>query len=201
MNMLWLDEEKHIVHGEHTDKMALLIDDHKPEDSFLFFQTCGLIHFDRLGNAVIGPEHVEPGTHDVAAASSRSACIMATATELPPFLPKTVIEGCLTTSHSAFFDSSACTKPTGTPITKAGRTPSCSIRRITSRSAVGAFPTAITAPSRLAAQSRNAASVRVTPIFSASSLLCGLSAGQYTSLPCHSRRHGESPARIIRVSA
>ena len=28
---------------------------------------------------------------------------MATATELPPFLPKTVIEGCLTTSHSAFF--------------------------------------------------------------------------------------------------
>src|SRR5208337_2544522 len=66
MNMLWLDEEKHIVHGEHADEMALLIDDHKPEDSFLFFQTCGVKHSDRFSNAVIGPEHVKHGTHDVA---------------------------------------------------------------------------------------------------------------------------------------
>jgi hypothetical protein len=66
MNMLWLDEEKHIVNGEHADKMALLIDDHKAEDSFFFFQTCGVKHSDRFGNAVIGPERVKPGTHDVA---------------------------------------------------------------------------------------------------------------------------------------
>ena|ERR1044072_6248228 len=61
------------------------------------------------------------------------------ATELPPFLPILVILG-ICDLESAILDSSAETKPTGTPITNEGIDTFSSIILSTSYKAVGAFP-------------------------------------------------------------
>src|SRR3989304_85328 len=68
-----------------------------------------------------------------------SAFTMATATVLPPFLPFMDIYGTSSPINPSF-DSSASTKPTGTPITKAGLVLPSLIILVNSINAVGALP-------------------------------------------------------------
>ena len=73
---------------------------------------------------------------------------MAAATLLPPFRPMAAMAGTPWASQAAkriSLLSTTLTNPTGTPITRAGRRP-CSISWAIRSSAVGAFPTASTAP-------------------------------------------------------
>ena len=65
--------------------------------------------------------------------------IAATAMGVPPRVPSVEIEG-ISMVRSRALDSAAFTKPTGVPITTAGRMPSL-IRSQTTRRAEGAFPT------------------------------------------------------------
>ena len=75
------------------------------------------------------------------------ALIIAEAEELPPFLPKLVMNGVPSNFDNSSFDSGAQINPTGIPIIYAGFTiPSFTIS-ITSINAVGAFPIATIPPS------------------------------------------------------
>ncbi|AOW88428.1 hypothetical protein BC342_20020 [Streptomyces olivaceus] len=84
-------------------------------------------------------------------------------------------------------DSAAPTKPTGTPITAAGRGAPSSIISRSRKSAVGALPTATTAPSRRSRHSSRAAALRVVPSFAASSGTAGSDRVHRTSLSAGSR--------------
>ncbi len=107
---------------------------------------------------------------------------------LPPLRPLTTqysrVEGC---AASAPFDSAAPTKPTGTPMTAAGRGAPSSIISSSRNSAVGALPTATTAPSSRSRHSSSAAALRVVPSFAARSGTAGSERVQITSLPAGSR--------------
>ncbi len=80
-------------------------------------------------------------------------------------------------------------KPTGTPMTAAGRGAPSSIISSSRNSAVGALPTAITEPSNRprSRQTSRAAALRVVPIFAASSGTAGSERVQITSLSAGSR--------------
>ena len=84
---------------------------------------------------------------DSALINLKIALIIAEAEELPPFLPKLVINGVPFNFDNSSFDSGAQMNPTGIPMINAGFTiPSFTIS-ITSINAVGAFPMATIPPS------------------------------------------------------
>ena len=88
---------------------------------------------------------------------------------------------------SASLDSAAPMKPTGMPMTAAGRGAPSSIISSSRNSAVGALPTATTAPSIRSRHSSIAAALRVVPMRAASSGTDGSASVHSTSLPAGSR--------------
>src|SRR5574343_111307 len=84
-----------------------------------------------------------------ASASDSMAWMAATTNVEPPLRPLMATHGTSFTVISRSFDSAAETKPTGIPMTRAGRTPSSRIRRTSSIRAVGALPMPTMAPSSL----------------------------------------------------
>ena len=100
------------------------------------------------------------------AAEYSRAFAIAAATLLPPFRPKATMAGMPNfsqVSQMSSFASTTFTKPTGTPITSAGRSPSsmsCERRM----SAVGALPTANTAFGCSRAAFSMEMLARVTPV-------------------------------------
>ena len=79
-------------------------------------------------------------------------------------------------------DSAASTKPTGMPITSAGRATPSAASASTSRSAVGALPSATTAPSSRGPKARMAQAARVRPVRFDSSTIAS-SAIRHSSVP------------------
>lgn len=63
-----------------------------------------------------------PQEDDSALISLKIALIMADADELPPFLPRLVINGISSNFDNSSFDSAAQMNPTGIPIIRAGFT-------------------------------------------------------------------------------
>ena len=111
-------------------------------------------------------------------------------------------------------DSTAPTKPTGRPITSAGRGAPASMASSNANRAVGALPIATTAPSMRARQSATCAAERVVPIEAASPGRRGSSIRQTTSLAagrreamipratiCTSHRIGAPPASAARPAS
>ena len=85
----------------------------------------------------------------------------ATATGVPPLVPTFEIEGMSMLLKSSF-DSAAFTKPTGVPMTRAGRTPFFT-RSHNIKSADGAFPITMIDPVSLFPNDNSAAEVLVLP--------------------------------------
>ena len=103
---------------------------------------------------------------------------------------------------AASFDSAAETKPTGTPTTRAGLTPSSRTRRATSSSAVGALPTAIRPPSirpsRCALRIDSIARVEFWAL--AVAMTSSSEMKQWTAQPYDFSRSSLSPTEIILTS-
>jgi len=87
--------------------------------------------------------------------------IAATATGVPPRVPSFETDGTASVRSSAF-DSAALTKPTGVPMTTAGRIPRRTMPQ-TVRRADGAFPMTTTDPLILSSRAINPAELRVMP--------------------------------------
>ena len=101
---------------------------------------------------------------------------MAAATLLPPLRPMAAMAGTprrWQTSIRRSLLSTTLTKPTGTPMTRAGRKSPRSMASQRAKRAVGALPTAKTAPGWAAAAWPMAATARVVPAALAAAATAG----------------------------
>src|SRR5262245_24644360 len=182
-------------------------------DDVGFLECAHRLEREELGIAGADTDSNEPPAAHMSALAS--ALTAATAMALPPMRPPTIRNGTPRGSAaSASFDSTAPTKPTGTPMIAAGDGTPVSSISMSRNSAVGALPMAIRAPASRSAHSSSAAAERVLPSRSASAGTRASRRVQMTSLrtgnrtrvmPCAtisaSHRIGAPRSRAMRAAA
>ena len=127
---------------------------------------------------------------------------MAAATLLPPLRPMAAMAGtpyCVQISTKCCLLSTTFTKPTGTAMTSAGRSPASISSAMVSR-AVGALPTASTAPGYSRAALCMAATARVVPPVLAAAATPGSAIKQSACPPSLASPGLVMPASAILVS-
>jgi hypothetical protein len=66
MGMFWLKKEKNVVHGENTDELAVVVNNHHAEDPAIVLQACFFKLSGRYRNRGLGMQRMERCVHDMA---------------------------------------------------------------------------------------------------------------------------------------